>query len=136
MPTLFLDRVIGIIGRVTEKKGRPDASLGRPLKIFGNPTRTRILITLALVEESYPRELARLLKSSLSGVQLAIRGLELEGVLATRRLGTERRVTLNPRFYAYAALKEMLFKLSEGQPALIEAIRAARSRPRREGKPL
>jgi DNA-binding transcriptional ArsR family regulator len=128
--------VTGIIGHVTEKQGRPTPSLGRPLKVFGNPTRTGVLIALALLDESYPRELARLLKTSLSAVQLAVRGLEREGVLATRLLGSERRVTLNPRFYAYAPLKELLFKLSEGQPVLIDAIRATRRRPRREGKPL
>jgi DNA-binding transcriptional ArsR family regulator len=121
---------------MAQETSRKEAPLRRPLKIFGNPTRTSVLIALAWLEESYPRELARLLGSSLSSVQLAVRGLEREGVIATRRLGTERRVTLNPRFYAHTVLKDLLFKLSEGQPALMDALRGSRRRPRRQGKPL
>ncbi|MGZ3497918.1 MAG: hypothetical protein ACXWNK_14455 [Vulcanimicrobiaceae bacterium] len=110
--------------------------LAGQLRLFGSATRTGVLIVLALVDESHPRELARILNASLSSVQLAVDGLEREGIVATRRLGSERRVTLDPRFYGAKALKDLLLKLSDGQPHIIDAVRSVRRRPRRRGKAL
>jgi hypothetical protein len=42
---------------------------------FGGQARTRVLLALRLLDESYPRELARLLDVPLNGVQMALRGL-------------------------------------------------------------
>ena len=47
---------------------------------FGNSTRTRVLLSLSLLGESYARELARVLRAPLSGVQKALRSLELDGL--------------------------------------------------------
>ena len=57
---------------------------------FGGETRTRLLVALRLLDESYPRELARLLGVSLSSVQQAVRGLERDG-LVPRGGGAEDR---------------------------------------------
>jgi DNA-binding transcriptional ArsR family regulator len=114
---------------VTEK-------LAAGARLFGNFTRTGVLIALAVLEESYPHELARLLERSLSTVQSAVDALEREGIVATRRPGIERRVVLDRRFFAATQLRALLLELARGQPALIERIRSLRRRPRRRGKPL
>jgi DNA-binding transcriptional ArsR family regulator len=119
---------------MTETKGA--GQLGQPLALFGNPTRTGVLLLLALIDESYPHELARLLGRSLSTVQGAVKALERDGALVTRRLGTERRITLNSRFYAAKALRALLVELAHGQPEIVAAVRSARRRPRRNDKPL
>ncbi|HLI95776.1 MAG TPA: helix-turn-helix transcriptional regulator [Candidatus Baltobacteraceae bacterium] len=111
-------------------------SLRRRAALFGNPTRTAVLTALALLDQTHGRELARLTGASLSSVQAAVARLEREGAVATRRLGSERRIALNPRYFAHAELKELLFKLVDAQPELVAAIREARRRPRRVGKPL
>ncbi len=119
---------------MTEKSG--GKSLSRPFALFGNPTRTGVLLVLALVDESYPQELARLLGRSLSTVQVAVDRLELDGIVSSRRLGSERRVTLNPRFYAARTLRSFLMELAHQQREIVEAVSEARRRPRRRGKPL
>lgn len=113
----------------------PQRLRARP-RLFGNPTRTAILMLLVELEESYPRELARLVSASLSSVQLAVDGLEREGIIATRRIGSERRVSLNPRFFAYRQLKDLLRKMADSEPEIGQTVRAIRRRPRRRGKPL
>jgi DNA-binding MarR family transcriptional regulator len=51
---------------------------------FGRRARTRTLLALHLMQESYARELARLLDLSLSGVQKALESLERDGLVAER----------------------------------------------------
>ena len=46
-----------------------------PLTLVHRRARTTVLVALGLLGESYPRELARLLEISLSGVQRALRSL-------------------------------------------------------------
>lgn len=103
---------------------------------FGGQGRTRVLLALRLRGESYPRELARLLEMALSGVQKALRGLELDGLVAGRSLGRTRVFQLNPRYFAAAALSEFLLRLTEPEVALRNRVAALRRRPRRTGKPL
>jgi DNA-binding MarR family transcriptional regulator len=79
---------------------RIKSNLRAPSKLFGSPRRTELLILLALLEESYPLELARMLSAKRFSIQTMIDSLELEGVVATRLIGRTRRVSLNPRFYA------------------------------------
>jgi hypothetical protein len=103
-------------------------------KLFGSPLRTRLLVAIALVEESYSAELARLLDAKLFPVQRLVDALELEGILATRKIGLERRVTLNPRYFASKELTALLLRLGEADQELQEKLLARRSRPRRKGK--
>jgi DNA-binding transcriptional ArsR family regulator len=103
---------------------------------FGGQGRTRVLLALSLLGESYPRELTRLLDMPLSGVQRALRGLELDGLVAGRSVGRTRVFQLNPRYFAAAALHAFLRRLAEPETRLRKRVAALRRRPRRTGKPL
>ncbi|HXH27399.1 MAG TPA: winged helix-turn-helix domain-containing protein [Candidatus Polarisedimenticolia bacterium] len=95
-----------------------------------------MLLALSLLEESYPRELARLLEVSLNGVQQALRGLEADGLVAARATGRTRLYRLNPRYFARKELGEYLKRLSSAEADLAERTAKLRRRPRRVGKPL
>jgi predicted transcriptional regulator len=130
-----------IIGLVTNVVGQGINVNGQNLLIkesalFGTTTRTRILVLLRIIEESYPRELSRLLAVGLFAIQRAVDALELDGVVATRLIGGSRRVSLNRRYYAAEQLSELLLVLAEGRPDLQEIARSLRRRPRRRGKSL
>jgi DNA-binding MarR family transcriptional regulator len=109
-------------------------SLSSRPAIFGSPRRTEILILIALLEESYPREISRLLRAPLLSVQKIIDALEVEGVLVTRLMGNQRRVTLNSRYYGAKPLRELLLRLADGHADLQEIVSNLRRRPRRRGK--
>jgi DNA-binding transcriptional ArsR family regulator len=103
---------------------------------FGGQGRTRVLLALRLLGDSYPRELARLLGLPLSSVQKALASLELDGLVAGRTVGRTRLYQLNPRYFAADALFAYLSRLSEPEEALRARLAAVRRRPRRSGKPL
>lgn len=103
---------------------------------FGSWTRTRVLLVLCLIGESYARELSRLLGASLSGVQKAIQSLEVDGLVAGRAVGRTRVFQLEPRYFARDALKQFLRRLCETEVGLQRDVAALRRRPRRTGKPL
>ena len=103
---------------------------------FGGQTRTLVLLTLSFLDESFPRELARLLEVPLNGVQQALRGLEADGLVAARGAGRTRLYRLNPRYFAREELGAYLKRLAEAESALAERIANLRRRPRRPGKPL
>ncbi|MEK7770033.1 MAG: winged helix-turn-helix domain-containing protein [candidate division NC10 bacterium] len=103
---------------------------------FGGRTRTRALLALRLLGESYPRELARLLEAPLSGVQKALASLERDGLVAARSLGRTRVFRIEPRYFAFDALQRFLERLAEPEADLRARVAALRRRPRRTGKPL
>lgn len=103
---------------------------------FGGQTRTLVLLALVLLEESFPRELARLLEVPLNGVQQALRGLEMDGLVAARAAGRTRLYRLNPRYFAREELEVYLRRLAEAEETLVERTAKLRKRPRRAGKPL
>jgi DNA-binding transcriptional ArsR family regulator len=103
---------------------------------FGGGTRTRVLLALSLLGESYPRELSRVLDAPLSGVQKALQSLERDGIVAGRSVGRTRVVQLDPRYFARDALKQFLLRLTEPEVGLHKQVAALRRRPRRTGKPL
>jgi len=103
---------------------------------FGGQTRTLVLLALSLLEESFPRELARLLEVPLNGVQQALRGLEIDGLVAARTAGRTRLYRLNPRYFARDELEEYLNRLAGAEAELVERTAKLRKRPRRAGKPL
>lgn len=104
-------------------------------RLFGSARRTEILLLLALLEESYPSELARVLGARVYSVQSILDGLEREGVVTTQRLGRMRQVTLNPRYRAARELRALLTKLGHDDPALVDAVARRRPHPIRQGKP-
>lgn len=107
-----------------------------PSKLFGSRRRTEVLILTALLGETYPTELARLLGAPLYSVQTIVDALDREGVVATRLIGRSRQVSLDPRYYCQKELKALLLRLSQGEPALQHAAASRRSRPRRSGTSL
>lgn len=103
---------------------------------FGGRTRTLVLIALSELQESFPRELARVVASPLNGVQQALRGLEADGIVAGRSAGRTRLYRLDPQYFARGELTKYLQRLAEPETELMKRILALRRRPRRAGKPL
>lgn len=103
---------------------------------FGGRARTLVLLALNLLDESFPRELARLLDVSLNGVQQALRSLEREGLTSGRSAGRTQLYRINPRYFAREELATYLDRLARAEPQLIERAANLRRRPRRSGKPL
>jgi DNA-binding transcriptional ArsR family regulator len=89
-----------------------------------------------LAEESFARELARILETPLFSIQQALRGLEAEGIVVGRSQGRTRLYRLNPRYFAREELERYLSRLAEPEEDLRRRISAIRRRPRRTGKPL
>ncbi|HYV19580.1 MAG TPA: winged helix-turn-helix domain-containing protein [Verrucomicrobiae bacterium] len=102
---------------------------------FGGQTRTRVLLVLSLLAQSYARELARLLGVSLNAVQVALRGLERDGLVAAQPMGRTRLYTLDPRYFARDELVRYLRRLAQPETDLQDRVAALRRRPRRTGKP-
>ncbi len=105
-------------------------------RIFGSPTRTRILVAIGTLERTYARELARVVEAPLASVQRIVGNLEREGVVATRVVGRQREVELSPRYYARSELQAYLRRLQPSLPKVTNKIEGLRKRPRRAGKEL
>ena len=103
---------------------------------FGSRARTRTLLALQLLTESYARELARLLELNLSGVQKALQSLERDGLVAARAVGRTRLYRLNPRAPARREMERFLERLLEPEDQLRSRAAQLRRRPRRTGKSL
>jgi len=103
---------------------------------FGSQTRTRLLLALELLGQSYARELARLLGASLSAVQKGLASLERDGLIAGRLMGRTRLFQINPRYFAAAQLRELLAKVMVVDRDLKARAAELRRRPRRAGKRL
>ena len=112
-------------------------TLTRPgSKLFGSRTRTSILVLLALLNESYAAELAKMLGVRSSAIKKIVDALEVESVIAGRLVGRTRVLALNPRYVAAAELKALLWKLGERDTELQTLAATKRKRPRRSGKPI
>lgn len=83
-----------------------------PSSPFGSKARSQVLFALSLLDESYPRELARVLEAPLFSIQKALASLERDGLLASRLLGRTRLYTLNARYIASRELREYLARLA------------------------
>jgi hypothetical protein len=101
--------------------------------LFGSEQRTRLLLLIAVLGETYPAELSRYSGSSISSVQLTLDILEDERLIATRQL-VVRAVTLNPAYPAAKELKALLLRVAEGYPAYRNIAESIRRRPRRRHK--
>ena len=93
-------------------------------------------MVIALLKETYPREIARVCDLPLVSVQRIVRDLEAEDVLASRLIGGNRMVMLNPRSYGVDELRGFLLKYSKRNPDLNDRAAELRRRPRRTGKPI
>jgi DNA-binding transcriptional ArsR family regulator len=93
--------------------------------LFGTATRTKVLLAIHLLRDTYPSQLARLLGISLNQAQLAVLSLERAGIVVLRSEGNQRRVMINPR----------LDEMSLSDRELLERLQMRR-RPRLTGKEL
>lgn len=103
---------------------------------FGSRARTRVLLALRLLTESYAREIAPLVGLNLSSVQKGLQSLERDGLVAGRLAGRTRLYRLDPRAYARRELESYLERLLELETDLRTRSERLRRRPRRSGKPL
>ena len=103
---------------------------------FGSGTRTRVPLALSLLGESYARELARVLRAPLSGVQKALQSLEPRRPGGRTLRGAHPVFQLDPRYFARDALRQFLLRLAEPETTLRSQVATLRRRPRRTGKPL
>lgn len=109
--------------------------LDRNPELLGGRNRTRVLLAIRLLEETFPSELAALLGLRLFSVQSILASFEREAVIVSRMMGRTRRVSLNPRYSAFKELDALLWKLGQHDVALQEQLATRRRRPRRVGKP-
>lgn len=110
--------------------------IGARGRLFGSERRTEILLAIGLLEETYARELARLLGAPLVTVQRVVDSLDRESIVSTRLVGRLRRITLNPRYFARRELAALLLRLAKADAALVAAVESLRRSPRKRGKPL
>jgi DNA-binding transcriptional ArsR family regulator len=102
-------------------------------KLFGSATRTRALLAIALLKETYVRQLAELLGLSSPVIFRIIDNLEREGIVISRYVGRTRTLSLNPRMYGIRELEAFLLKYAKGTD-VEELAGRIRRRPRRRGK--
>jgi hypothetical protein len=94
-----------------------------------------VLVSLRLLDETYPSELAQLLGIGTYSVQRVLEALEGEGVVVSRLMGRTRIVKLNPRYFAADELGALLWSIGKRDADLQRLLAAKRRRPRRAGKP-
>src|SRR5579872_4220996 len=80
--------------------------------LFGNSARTAILLLVAVLEETYPAQLARLMGTTVPSIQKTLDRLEREGLIASRAV-VVRHVTLNPLYPAAHELRALLLRIAE-----------------------
>lgn len=103
---------------------------------FGSQTRTRLLLLLELLGQSYARELARLAGLSLSVVQKGLSSLERDGLVVGRLVGRTRLLQINPQYFAVAELRGLIARILVADRELKARAAELRRRPRRTGKRL
>jgi DNA-binding transcriptional ArsR family regulator len=106
------------------------------MDLFGSRTRTRILMYLALAEESYVGEMVTVLGDSKLTIQRILRDLEDLGVVASRLRGRVRLISLDKTWYAASELRALLHRMAAVDDEVSEAAASVRRRPRRPGKAL
>jgi transposase len=103
--------------------------------LFGTANRTAVLVSIRLLEQTYPSELSAMLGLRIFTVQAILARYEQEGVIVSRAVGRTRTVALNPRYVAAKELSALLWKLGQADVALQAKLATRRRRPRRAGKP-
>lgn len=104
------------------------------LRLFGTPARSRVLLVIALLARSYPREIARVSGVPLMSAQRIVNDLERQGVVSSRLQGNQREVRLNPSYFAFVELRTLLVRLALTEPLISQEVESLRRRPRRAGK--
>jgi DNA-binding transcriptional ArsR family regulator len=103
--------------------------------IFGTEARTRLLLLIAVLDETYPGELSRYAGMPISSIQRTLDSLERQNLIATRQV-VVRGVRLNPTYPAVKELRAFLLRVAEGYPQYYTLRDSIRRRPRRRKKSL
>jgi Mn-dependent DtxR family transcriptional regulator len=103
-------------------------------RLFGSRTRTRVILGLAGLGETYPRDLAKLLDVPLMTVQRIMADLEDQGLVVSRKRGTIRLTSFAERSPIFIELITLLYSLLEEDPDLTARLSKLRRRPRAPGK--
>lgn len=108
-----------------------------PSGLFGSQVREEILkVVVALDQGAYARQIAGLLERDLITVQRNLRGLEQDGILASRFIDRVRLFELNRRYRYVAPLRALLQTMLHDDVRIRALVETVRQRPRRTGKPL
>lgn len=105
--------------------------------IFGNKTAARVMLYLFHYGEAYANGLARDMEITLSQVQKQLDKFENAGVLVSKKVGTVRIYTFNPKLGVVKKIKELIQQFYEAIPLEQRQVMfSSRRRPRRKGKPV
>jgi DNA-binding transcriptional ArsR family regulator len=99
-----------------------------PEAIFGNVNRTRILIAVAALNESYALELHQALRIHLPSVRRALEDMRIEGVLTRREVGRAACYALNPEYPGAEDLLTYLRLECKAEPTMVAGVNAALAR--------
>jgi DNA-binding transcriptional ArsR family regulator len=106
--------------------------------LFGGKAATRVLLFIENYGEGYASWIAKTFQMPLSEVQKQLSKFEDAGILVSRKVGTSRMYTWNPRDPALDGLRQMLRNTLEYGVSREKTSKyfRQRRRPRRKGKPL
>jgi len=105
--------------------------------LFGGKAAAKVLLFIENYGDGYASRIARTFDMPLSEVQKQLKKFEQVGILVSRKVGTSRIYTWNPRDPALRGLRELLQEtLETGIPEqTLQMYFKQRQRPRRKGKP-
>lgn len=105
--------------------------------IFGNQTAAKVMLYLFHNGEAYANGLARDMEITLSQVQKQLDRFELAGILISKKMGTVRIYSFNPKLGVVKKIKELIKEFYEAIPLEQRQVMfAERRRPRRKDKPV
>ena len=105
--------------------------------IFGNKTAAQIMLYLYHYGEAYANGISKDMNVTLSQVQKQLDRFELAGILISKKIGTVRIYTFNPKLGVIKKVKELVGAFYETISLKEkENLFKVRRRPRRKGKPV
>ena len=105
--------------------------------ILGNSTAAKAMLYLYHYGEAYASGLAKDMGTTLSQVQKQLDKFEAGGILISKKVGTVRIYSFNPKLGTVKKLKDLIQVFYEAIPLESrEKMFQHRRRPRRKGKPV
>lgn len=105
--------------------------------IFGNQTAAKLMLYLFHYGEAYANGVSKDMDITLSQVQKQLDKFEIAGILVSKKLGTTRLYSFNPKLGVVKKIKELIEVFYESIPLTDrEKMFSERRRPRRRGKPV
>lgn len=105
--------------------------------IFGNKTAAKVMLYLFHYGEAYANGISKDMGITLSQVQKQLDKFEEAGVFVSKKIGTVRIYTFNPKLGVVKKIKELIREFYDSIPLEQRQIMFnERRRPRRKGKPI